>query len=689
MLNTNEPLISDEYVFKSSPESSGDDSFMSDYFDNPSDEDFLQQLSSDLDIPLLLNQGDEEMSLLNSFLDKSTDEILSEISSASVDPKWQDVKNELNELHQLDLSHFGPEAFPNIKAEVKTESSALDIDECSQSDILNYSELYKENKYPDAIQEIAIINNTSNVRPSNISNVVLTHQPVVPKNLNVKLAKLSPKKIGINSKVPYIVPTNKNKQKVLLVPSMPSNPVPKFNDSTTQKIVILDNVVSTVPIENNGLACNINVAPQIAPIVSNAKQTVTVPSLSPLRSNLEEASLLSPIRNQTLDARALKRQQRMIKNRESACLSRKKKKDYVTSLEFKVQKLTEENDRLFKENVNLKEQLALQLQSKVSLLNIPTAKTFTKTLAVCAVFCVMSLNINYLQNPSHIKSNRVPSPMEQSYLDIHHGRSLLWTPEDESSQDPVMKRNDSGICPMHVNQSENVRLALELHRLIGKPYNISKEFTKNDPFTKKPVRRKEYMKKIRKNVEGATIYSPSLYKMNRRQKRVAYSTSINNELQIFSPTIEQSYAEFFEAINRQDDTFYLVSLNSDHLLLPALNHNKTRRPKMSLLLPSLLSNVSSTTSQPHMVSLMQIDCEVINTHLLHVNYGAIPRHLRNHNNSSQETYSPDDSLSDLNTTHDKNFTVKKIYKPYFMRKNYLKNTTNGFKVKHKRNKKLT
>jgi hypothetical protein len=51
-----------------------------------------------------------------------------------------------------------------------------------------------------------------------------------------------------------------------------------------------------------------------------------------------------------------------------------------------------------------------------------------------------------------------------------------------------------------------------------------------------------------------------------------------------------SYAAFFEAINRRDDTFYVVSFTGDHLLVPAVAHNKTVRPKMSLVLPALPFN---------------------------------------------------------------------------------------------------
>jgi hypothetical protein len=66
----------------------------------------------------------------------------------------------------------------------------------------------------------------------------------------------------------------------------------------------------------------------------------------------------------TPDVQALKRHIRMIRNRESASLSRKKKKDYVTGLESRIYDLEKESDGLKKENSFLRSKLQ-QLGAKV------------------------------------------------------------------------------------------------------------------------------------------------------------------------------------------------------------------------------------------------------------------------------------------------------------------------------------
>lgn len=231
----------------------------------------------------------------------------------------------------------------------------------------------------------------------------------------------------------------------------------------------------------------------------------------------------------------------------------------------------------------------------------------------------------------------------------HHGRNLLWSFEEETNK--TNSTSDLPICPMNVNQTESARLAQELHRWIGKPYSNTTTDIKTNKLKANRL----------KNALDAPAFS-SIYKMGRRNYRKYVQEISNSELQVYSPSPEQLYSEFFEAINRQDDTFYVVSFSADHLLLPALHHNKTRRPKMSLIMPSMLLNASGS-SQSALVPLMQIDCEVLDTHLIHVKYGVIPQNFKSDGNSSnvKEPKRRKQNKTEGYKTRD--------YTPYFMQYN--------------------
>ncbi len=91
----------------------------------------------------------------------------------------------------------------------------------------------------------------------------------------------------------------------------------------------------------------------------------------------------------------------MIKNRESACLSRKKKKEYVTNLEEQISCLTKQNLELKEENSKLKTRVS-QLESCLAkgagvVGSVTSSGAAKKATVMLALFCLVSLNIGSLR----------------------------------------------------------------------------------------------------------------------------------------------------------------------------------------------------------------------------------------------------------------------------------------------------
>ncbi|KAF7241362.1 Cyclic AMP-dependent transcription factor ATF-6 alpha [Varanus komodoensis] len=99
------------------------------------------------------------------------------------------------------------------------------------------------------------------------------------------------------------------------------------------------------------------------------------------------APLFSCVR---LQVNVLKRQQRMIKNRESACQSRRKKKEYMLSLEARLQSALLENDHLKRENGSLKRRLDELAEENQNLKGSPP-----KRRALCVMVLLAFVMLNY------------------------------------------------------------------------------------------------------------------------------------------------------------------------------------------------------------------------------------------------------------------------------------------------------
>uniref|UniRef100_A0A8C1ZTG9 BZIP domain-containing protein n=1 Tax=Cyprinus carpio TaxID=7962 RepID=A0A8C1ZTG9_CYPCA len=342
-----------------------------------------------------------------------------------------------------------------------------------------------------------------------------------------------------------------------------------------------------------------------------------------------------------IDMKVLKRQQRMIKNRESACQSRKKKKEYLQNLEAQLREAHQENERLRRENQALRLRLA--------------GREAAESGSNKGALCVMALLLFVTFGPVSLRDRSLEAGLQEAAAPLT-GRRLL---EFETSQELSRRRaserqterekeerwsrgelekkaaasyqfrNQSGVfgdvkdllledidryfsdC-RQFNRSESVRLADELRGWVHRH-----QINRKSDGKAKVVKKTKIAQKAQHRKTNFSRYLP-----------IQAHRSIESQLQVL-PGPEISYNDFLDAIDRREDTFYVVSFRRDHLLLPAISHNKTTRPKMSLVMPAMAINDSVyNSSQGGYEMMMQVDCEVMDTRIIPIKSSVVPPSLR-------------------------------------------------------------
>ncbi|XP_062048613.1 cyclic AMP-dependent transcription factor ATF-6 alpha [Lepus europaeus] len=378
----------------------------------------------------------------------------------------------------------------------------------------------------------------------------------------------------------------------------------------------------------------VNVVP--APVVNssvNGKLSVTKPVLQ------------STARSVGSDIAVLRRQQRMIKNRESACQSRKKKKEYMLGLEARLKAALSENEQLKKENGTLKRQLD-EVVSENQRLKVPSPKRR----AICVMIVLAFVILNYgpmsilEQDSKRMKPGVNPANQRRHLLEFS-------AKEVQDTSDGIIQKNsysydhsvsnDKALmvlseepllyippppCQPLINTTESLRLN---HELRGWVHRHEVERTKSRRMT-------NHQQKTR-ILQGALEQGSNSQLMAvQYTETTSISGNSGSELQVYYAS-PRSYQDFFEAIRRRGDTFYVVSFRRDHLLLPATTHNKTTRPKMSIVLPAININENVINGQDYEV-MMQIDCQVMDTRILHIKSSSVPPYLRDQQRNQTNTF---------------------------------------------------
>uniref|UniRef100_A0A8D0L9D8 Activating transcription factor 6 beta n=1 Tax=Sphenodon punctatus TaxID=8508 RepID=A0A8D0L9D8_SPHPU len=294
--------------------------------------------------------------------------------------------------------------------------------------------------------------------------------------------------------------------------------------------------------------------------------------------------------NPEVDIKVLKRQQRMIKNRESACQSRRKKKEYLQGLESRLREALVDNERLHRENIMLRRRLdcvlgEVSIVGKVST-HLPLSIS-ERTPAAPAPLLQESTAaqsrrhlLEVKDEPLEIHEEEQPEQLEEA-APPSSGRARFGnlTAPFPDMKEMVLRDLDKLFLASdcrQFNRTESLRLVDELSGWV-KRHQINR---RKPLLSRKPVPTSQ--EPLQRKAPSPSRYVPA--SPPRHPERDSTS-----QLQLYQHP-DRTEHDFMDAIDRREDTFYVVSFRRDHLLLPAISHNKTSRPKMSLVMPAMALN---------------------------------------------------------------------------------------------------
>ncbi|XP_034265683.1 cyclic AMP-dependent transcription factor ATF-6 alpha isoform X2 [Pantherophis guttatus] len=383
-----------------------------------------------------------------------------------------------------------------------------------------------------------------------------------------------------------------------------------------------------LPASNPAIAVNGGLKPltghTIRVLPQSAGKSLTSGNLAETKPVLHTTSS-----NTNMDMNVLRRQQRMIKNRESACQSRRKKKEYMQGLEARLKAALLENDHLKRENGSLKRQLDDLAVENQNLKGSPPKR---RAFCVMVLLAFVMLNYDRLSGfewgPDSTEHLASTSYQSRHLLEFSASRPQETDGKNNGGYKPSVSDNKALMvvteepiiyvppppCQPFINRTQSLRLS---HELRGWVHRHEAERTRSRRMSNNQQQKEQ-------TVQSASGKNSELMTLPYTDNSVGGNSG--SELQVYYAS-PQNYQDFFDAIHRRGDTFYVVSFRRDHLLLPATTHNKTRRPKMSIVLPAINISEKIINGQDYEV-MMQIDTEVMDTRILHIKSSSIPPYLR-------------------------------------------------------------